>query len=299
MARTAPKVERLAEDGEELTDALAEVLSVAEEQGTVTWSDVSDDITSGEWGRLIESGLLIDADGEGFVVDDPEGVREALEDADAAPSDDDEDGGWSTWDKLAGLGTLGLFAGYSLTSVRDVIAGGFVDLFLGPLNDLLPFYVVILVLAVITGTTSTILQDNLMDMSGMGDHQEKMEDLKERRQAAKERDDQEALDRLEQEQMELMTDQMGMFKQQFRPMVWIMLVNIPLFLWIYWIVFGGGQIHDPTPPVITLPIFGEVEAWRNAVAGPIQAWILWYFLCSLSFTQIIRKALNVETTPTG
>ena len=296
MARTAPKVERLAEDGEAMTDALSTVLAAAEENGTVTWGDVSDDLTSGEWGRLIESGLLIDADGEGFVIDDPDGVREALEESDAAPSDDDEGSGWSKWDKLAGLGTLGLFAGYSLTSVRDVIAGGVIDIVLGPLNDMLPFYVVILVLAIITGTTSTILQDNLMDMSGMGDHQEKMEDLKERRKAAKERDDQEALDRLEDEQMELMTDQMGMFKQQFRPMVWIMLVNIPLFLWLYWIVFGAGV---DASPVITLPIFGEVEAWSNSVAGPVQAWIVWYFLCSLSFTQIIRKALNVETTPTG
>jgi len=297
MARTAPKVERLAEDGEAMTDALSTVLAAAEENGTVTWSDVSDDLTSGEWGRLIESGLLIDADGEGFVIDDPEGVREALEESDAAPSDDDEDSGWSKWDKLAGLGTLGLFAGYSMTSVRDVIAGGVIDIVLGPLNDMLPFYVVILVLAIITGTTSTILQDNLMDMSGMGDHQEKMEDLKERRKAAKERDDQEALDRLEEEQMELMTDQMGMFKQQFRPMVWIMLVNIPLFLWLYYMVFGGHI--DVSAPVIIMPIFGNVEAWANGIAGPVQAWIVWYFLCSLSFTQIIRKALNVETTPTG
>ena len=130
MARTAPKVERLAEDGEAMTDALSTVLAAAEENGTVTWSDVSDDLTSGEWGRLIESGLLIDADGEGFVIDDPEGVREALEESDAAPSDDDGDSGWSKWDKLAGLGTLGLFAGYSLTSVRDVIAGDFIDIFL-------------------------------------------------------------------------------------------------------------------------------------------------------------------------
>ncbi|MFB6223377.1 MAG: DUF106 domain-containing protein, partial [Haloarcula sp.] len=83
---------------------------------------------------------------------------------------------------------------------------------------------------------------------------------------------------------------------QFRPMVWIMLVNIPLFLWLYWIVFGAGV---GTSPVITLPIFGEVEAWSNGIAGPMQAWIVWYFLCSLSFTQIIRKALNVETSPTG
>jgi len=295
MARTAPKVERLAEDGEALTDALGEVLAVAEKKGTVTWSDVSDDLTSGEWGRLIESGLLIDADGEGFVIDDPDAVRDALESTDAEPNED-EDEGWSQWDKLAGLATLGLFAGYSVSSVRDAI-GGVVDVVLGPLAGVLPFYVLILVLAVFTGATSSILQDQLMDMSGMGDHQDKMKDIKERRKKAKERDDEEALDRIEEEQMELMSDQMGMFKKQFRPMVWIMLINIPVFLWIYWMVFGG--ILAVEAPVITLPLLGGIESWQAGVVGPMQAWIVWYFLCSLSFTQVIRKALNVQTSPTG
>ena len=283
MSRTAPKVERLAEDGEALVDALGEVLDVAEAKGTVTWGDVSDDITSGEWGRLIESGLLVDADGEGFVIEDPEAVRDALDDTDAEPEDDDE--GWSQWDKLAGLATLGLFAGYSINSIRDAI-GGTVDIALGPLAEVLPFYALILVLAVFTGATSSILQDTLMDMSGMGDHQAKMEEIKERRKAAKEEGDDEALDRIEQEQMELMSDQMGMFKQQFRPMVWIMLINIPVFLWIYWMVFGAGMSADA--PVLTLPLRGAVESWRTNIVGPMQAWIVWYFVCSLSFTQIIR-----------
>jgi len=297
MARTAPKVERLADDGEAMADALGEVLTVAEEQGTVTWGDVSDDITSGEWGRLIESGLLVDADGEGFVIEDPEGVREALEETDAAPEEEDDDEGWSQWDKLAALGTVGLFAGYSINSIRDAI-GGTINIALGPLAEVLPFYVLILVLAVFTGATSSILQDNMMDMSGMGDHQEKMEKIKERRKKAKERDDDEALERIEQEQMELMGDQLGMFKKQFRPMVWIMLINIPIFLWIYWMVFGPG-LSGLAEPVAVLPIIGEVATWKAGVVGPMQAWIVWYFLCSLSFTQIIRKALNVKTTPTG
>ena len=297
MASTVPKVDRLADEGESMTDALATALSVAEEKGTVTWADVSDDLTSGQWGRLNESALHVDADGEGFVIEDPDGVREALNESDAAPDEDaEDDGSWSTWDKLAGLATLGLFAGYSLNSVRNAI-GGVLDIALGPLANILPFYVVILVLAVITGANSTILQDNLMDMSGMGDHQAKMEDLKERRKQAKERGDDDALDKLEQEQMELMSDQMGMFKQQFRPMVWIMLINIPIFLWIYWMVFGVGM--GGSQPVAVLPIIGEVESWQAGVAGPMQAWIVWYFLCSLSFTQIIRKALNVKTSPTG
>jgi uncharacterized membrane protein (DUF106 family) len=295
MARIASKVERLADDGESLTDALSVVLDVVDEKGTVTWSDVSDDVSSGEWGRLIESGLLIDADGEGFAVDDPEAVRSELESVDAEP-DGDDDEGWSQWDKLAGLGTVSLMLGYTYNPVRDAI-GGTLDIWLGPLADILPFYVLILVLAMFTGATSSILQDTLMDMSGMGDHQEKMEKIKERRKEAKERGDDEALEQIEQEQMELMSDQLGMFKKQFRPMVWIMLINIPVFLWIYWMVFGG--VLSVEAPVITLPLYGEVSSWQEGVVGPMQAWIVWYFLCSLSFTQVIRKALNVETTPTA
>jgi uncharacterized membrane protein (DUF106 family) len=30
----------------------------------------------------------------------------------------------------------------------------------------------------------------------------------------------------------------------------------------------------------------------------MQLWIIWYFLCSMGFTQLIRKALNIQTTPT-
>jgi uncharacterized membrane protein (DUF106 family) len=40
-----------------------------------------------------------------------------------------------------------------------------------------------------------------------------------------------------------------------------------------------------------------VSSWQAGLLGPIEAWIVWYFLCSLAFTQIIRKALNVQTTP--
>jgi uncharacterized membrane protein (DUF106 family) len=295
MARTAQKVDSLAAEGEEMTEALTTVLSVAEEQGTVAWGDVSDDLTSGQWGRLIEQGLLIDADGEGFVIDDPEGVREALEESDA-DVDEDDDSGWTQWDKIAALGAVGLFAGYSLSGVRNAI-GSTVDIVLGPLNAAMPFYLVVLVLAMLTGMYSTILQGALMDTELMGEYQERMQDLKERRKAAKERDDDEALERIQQEQMDAAGDQLGMFKAQFRPMVWIMLLTIPAFLWMYWMILDGHL--EAGGVVMVLPIWGPVESWRAGILGPMQLWLIWYFVCSLSFNQIIRKALHIQTTPTG
>jgi uncharacterized membrane protein (DUF106 family) len=90
-----------------------------------------------------------------------------------------------------------------------------------------------------------------------------------------------------------MGDNLGMFKEQFRPMVWIMLLTIPVFLWMYWMILtqGVGSLE------VTMPLVGEVS-WRQGVVGPLQAWILWYFVCSMGFSQLIRKSLNLQTTPT-
>ena len=295
MPRTAKKVDDLAEDGEHLMDALSSVLEIAEEKGVVTWSDVSEELTTGEWSRLIEEGLLVDADGEGFVVDDPDGVREAMEDADPASTDD---GGveWTTYDKGAAGIVMMLFVGYVFPEARAVI-GGTIDIAFGPLENMMPFYLVIMMLALLTGLFSSIMQDNLMDANNMGDYKEKSEELKERRKKAKERGDDEALEEIQQEQMEMMTENVGMFTAQLRPMVWIMLLTIPVFLWLYWMVLDVGI--SVSSPVLVVPYFGELEAWRQGVAGPMEAWIVWYFVCSLGFTQIMRKALNVQTSPTG
>jgi uncharacterized membrane protein (DUF106 family) len=298
MPRTAQKIDDLAREGEEMTDALSVVLDVAEEKGTVTWGDVSGDITSGQWGRLIETGLLVDAGGDGFVVDDPDGVREALGEADPAATSDDGDGDvtWTKYDKIAGLGVLGLFLGYSMPSIRARI-GGVMDLFMGPIEATLPFYIVIMVLAMITGMYTTILQDALMDTSVMGDYQEKNKELQERRKRAKERGDDEELERIREEQMEMMSENVGMFKAQFRPMVWIMLLTIPVFLWLYWMVLDVGI--SASQPVMVLPLVGGVATWRTAILGPVQVWLVWYFLCSMGFNQILRKALNVQTGMSG
>jgi uncharacterized membrane protein (DUF106 family) len=295
MPRTARKVDELAEEGEAMTDALSAVLDVADEKGTVTWSDVSDEISSGQWGRLIEKGLLVDAGGDGFVVDDPEGIREALGEAEPTESDDEADGSWSTYDKIAGLGVLALFLGYSIPSIRAQVAS-VIDVIFGPLNAVLPFYVVIMVLAMLTGMYTTILQDNLMNTEIMGDYQEKNQELQERRKRAKERGDDEALEEIRDEQMEMMSENVGMFKAQFRPMVWIMLLTIPVFLWLYWMVLDVGI--TAAEPVMVLPLIGAVDSWQTAVLGPVQIWLVWYFLCSMGFNQILRKALNVQTSPT-
>ncbi|WP_266078223.1 DUF106 domain-containing protein [Haladaptatus caseinilyticus] len=301
MARTAQKVESLIAEDAAMADALSVVYEHTDEgSDEVEWSDVSDDITSGQWGRMIEKGILVDGD-RGFELADPDAVGSALDGSSGGTTstsstdvDDVEGTTWSKWDKLAAVASIGLFAGYSINSVRNVV-GGAVDVFLGPVESTLPFYVVIMILAMLTGLYSTLLQDNLMNMEKMGAYQERMKDIQKRQKEAKERGDEQAMERIREEQMEAMGDQAGMFKEQFRPMVWTMFITIPVFLWMYW------RISDKTgsvlPTKIVLPFVGEA-GWQTGVIGPMQAWIVWYFLCSMAFTQLIRKALNIQTTPT-
>jgi uncharacterized membrane protein (DUF106 family) len=292
MARIEQTVRDLVSEDESMRDAVETVLARSED-GTVRWVDVREELTSGQWGRLIEMGVLVDGE-EGFEVADPTAVREGLENGEAEITEIDDDGGtsWSTWDKLAAVISVSFFVGYSYAPVRNVI-GGVMDVFLGPLETMLPFYAVVMVLALATGLYSTLLQANLTDMEKMGKYQERMKEIQEKRKEAKEAGDDAAMQEIQEEQMEAMGDQMGMFKEQFRPMVWIMFLTIPVFLWMYWkIGIGGGGTYG----TVVLPLVGQTT-WKDPVAGPMQAWIVWYFLCSMSFTQILRKGLNIDMTP--
>lgn len=298
-----------------MTEALESIRETADQNGgEIEWSDVRDDLTSGQWGRLIEKGILVDGE-EGFEIADREAYDEALDgDGDGGGIDvpdvdiDEEEAKWSQWDKMAAVGSVLLMIGYWLDSVRNTV-GGTVDMIFGPLDAALPFYAVILAVAMLTGLYSTLLQANLMNTERIGKYQERMKamqekqkDVRERKKEAEERDASEAeLEALEnemqqarEEQMEAMADNLGMFKEQFRPMVWIMLFTIPLFLWMYWKVptLEGAEQY------IIMPLVGEVQ-WQEGLIGPMFAWIVWYFLCSMGFTQLLRKALNIDMTPSS
>ncbi|MFC4542314.1 DUF106 domain-containing protein [Halosolutus amylolyticus] len=313
MTRTAEKINALVSEDSSMAAALEAIRDEADENGgEVEWADVRDDLTSGQWGRLIEKGVLVDGD-EGFEIADREAFDEALDgDGDGGAGvpdvEVDEDTSWSQWDKTAALGSVLLMVGYWLESVRDTV-GSTIDLVLGPLDTALPFYAVILSVALLTGLYSTLLQANLMNPEVIGKYQERMKamqdkqsDIKERKEEAEERGASDAeIERLEselekarEEQMEAMAENLGMFKEQFRPMVWIMLFTIPLFLWMYWKINVGGVGNS----TVVMPIVGETT-WRSGLVGPMQAWIVWYFLCSMGFTQLLRKSLNIDMSPTG
>lgn len=277
--------------------ALQHVLSVAEAgDGTVRWREVSGELTDEQWGRLLASGLLVPVDGGVFVVDDPTAVRTALDDARVPPDNSSPDGSqheWTTADRAAGVVAIGLLSGYQVSFVRDAIAG-LVDLALGPVATLAPFPVLVLTLALVTTVGTTVVRRRLRPDDGLSEVRERLQRVRERLDAARERGDEDAIERFEAEQRDLVGEQFGAMKGMVRPLVWTMLFTVPVFIWLSWLVVAPSQAVVPAASFI--PVLGRVY-WTARVLGPVQAWMLWYAICSLTTGIVVRRTADRVGVP--
>jgi len=285
-------LQRLDSD-DRLADALGAVLARAEAgDGTVTWADVNDAVPAEQWGQLLETDLLVGTDA-GFVVADPDSVRERLDDeylksGTDVDADETDESGWSTADKTAGVGAAGLLASYQVPGAQETVAGAMHAL-LGPLAAGLPFGLLVAVLAVTTTLVSTAARSRLVDESRREALGERLETVQERLSVARERGDEVAVERLESRQRELIGEQLGALKAMLRPMVWTMLVTVPVFLWLTWLTANPAAAI--TPAVQVLPVAGRV-VWTARLVGPMQVWMVWYFVCSVLSNALGKRAVR-------
>lgn len=164
--------------------------------------------------------------------------------------------------------------------------GEVVELLLGPLPDILPFHIMLFVMAAITGLYASLIQKYTMDWELMRRVQDQMKNFQKESREAQLADNQAKVKKLEAQRSAMMNDQMNMTKQQFKPMAYISIISLPLFMWAYLYI---GEHPDPT---LIFPFWGE-KMLTGFALGPIQYWIYWYFICSLPISQIIRKSLNI------
>jgi uncharacterized membrane protein (DUF106 family) len=98
--------------------------------------------------------------------------------------------------------------------------------------------------------------------------------------------DQSRIQAMQNEQMKAVADQGKMMQMQFKPMLYIGIVSIPLFMWAYLFISNNPGM------MMTFPFWGTHDI-NSTVLGPILYWFYWYFICSLPVSQIIRKALDI------
>lgn len=281
--------------------ALARVLTHAENgDGTVTYAAVNDVIEAETWGRLLKTGALVPVDSV-FVIDDPPAVRDALEEANIEVSADSgqtnattDESAWRPIDKLAGAGALTLVAGYQIPAIKSAIVGP-MDLVLGPLAGLLPFPLLVIVLATVVTLVSTGIRRRLLDQDQMDAQKERLQQVQDRLSAARQRGDDATVERLTDRQQDLMRDQLGLMKNTFHPLVWTMFITVPVFLWLSWFVMNPASAIVTAAPVI--PVIDQI-VWSARLIGPMQIWMVWYFVSSLASNLLVKRTVSRWFDPT-
>ncbi|HON36036.1 MAG TPA: EMC3/TMCO1 family protein [Methanothrix sp.] len=192
----------------------------------------------------------------------------------------------SSLDRVALIAGILLFFGVMVEDYRSLL-GQAMDHILGWLPQTgLSFPVILFILAAITGLYASLVQKYTMDWEFMRRQQEKMRALQSNMRAAQLAGDQAKIQSLQTEQMKMVSEQGKMMQMQFKPMLYIGIISIPLFMWIYFYIKSSGGI------MMTFPFWGPHNI-QDMVLGPILYWFYWYFVCSLPVSQIIRKALDI------
>ena len=149
----------------------------------------------------------------------------------------------------------------------------------------IPFFILIVILSAFTGLYSSIIQKYTIDYDKMTESQERMKEFQTEYREATLSQDEKKIKKLEAKKDRVMKEQMELSQQQFKPMIYIMVISVPIFFWLW---FRLSQIQT----AITLPFYG-MHNLHDPVIWVIPAWILWYMICSITLSQVIRKALNI------
>jgi len=149
----------------------------------------------------------------------------------------------------------------------------------------IPFYVLIIILSALTGLYSSIVQKYTIDYDKMTESQERMKEFQKEYREATLSQDEKKIKKLDAKKDRMMKDQLELSQQQFKPMTYILVLSVPIF---FWLLYRLAQ----TTATITMPYFGTVDL-NAAIVWIIPAWILWYMICSITLSQVIRKALNI------
>jgi uncharacterized membrane protein (DUF106 family) len=187
---------------------------------------------------------------------------------------------------IALLVAMVMIFSYSIQPVREGV-GGALDGVFGPLAGPIPFYMFIVVLSILTALYSSVIQKYTIDYERMQEVQERMKIFQKEFREAQLSGDEKKIKKLESRRDKVMKEQLEMSQNQFKPMAYILIVSVPIFFWLIY-----RMSHYPESIEITMPFFGP-HLLTDFILGPIPAWILWYMICSLTLSQVVRKALNI------
>lgn len=194
------------------------------------------------------------------------------------------------WEKYGMLIAMGFMLivmwAYTVPWLKDGV-GQAIDAVFAPLvtTFAIPFYILIVILSAFTGLYSSIIQKYTIDYDKMTESQERMKEFQSEYREATLSQDEKKIKKLEARKERVMKEQLELSQQQFKPMAYILVLTVPIF---FWLLFRLAQ----TTSTITLPYLG-LHSLIDPIIWVIPAWIFWYMICSITISQVIRKALNI------
>ncbi|MCW7079679.1 MAG: EMC3/TMCO1 family protein [Candidatus Methanospirare jalkutatii] len=186
-----------------------------------------------------------------------------------------------------------LFGMLIVPNFREDIAN-VLNFVLEPLVAHTSFLFTILILAVLTGIYTSLIQKFTMNFELIERSRELQKRLREIQReyiAARKEGDKKRLKKVEREQKRLMSMQMQisseMFRQQIKPMAYSMLITLPLFFWMW----EYANIHSEK---VIFPMIGECSLANSFFfLNFLKYWMVWYIICSIVITTIVRKLLGM------
>ena len=154
-----------------------------------------------------------------------------------------------------------------------------------------PMFITILLLSVITGAYSSLLLNRFVDQEKVKESQAVMKEFQKEYREAQLAGDKAKQKKLEPRRAEVMELSMEVQSQTMKPMPYILIISLPLFGWLSYIMYSAS-LSSYIPTTINLPYFGELAYTHGVILG-MPVWLIWYLLCSLVFTQVIRKTLGM------
>jgi len=193
-----------------------------------------------------------------------------------------------------GLGFFILFGILIIPGLREGM-GDALDVVLGPLAALINnFLITILILAVITGIYTSLIQKYTMDwelIEKSKEYQKQIRELQKELLEAKRENNKHKMKRIEKKRAEVMKKQTQfsgeLFRQQMRPMAYIGIITIPLFMWI-WVYVESNPVG-----AVVFPLLGE-KVLSDGFILRLPYWVLWYMICSIPIAQVVRKAMGLR-----
>jgi uncharacterized membrane protein (DUF106 family) len=133
---------------------------------------------------------------------------------------------------------------------------------------------------------STFIQKYTMDWDLMRRVTEKNRALQKEMREAQLSGNKAKLKKLQEDQMAGMQEQTSLTKMQFKPMGFLAIISVPLFIWAYWYLSKNPDLS------MIFPFAGTVKLISGGFII-FPWWIIWSLLCSMAISQVIRKAFNV------